>query len=342
MSSPVEFGGVSRFYEPGKDISVNINRASNWTNASPEDWVGIFPVGWQSPKEFIVFLFVRQLDVIVFGSSSLNWSMPDSFYQFVYVSAERRVLATSDPFQFQIPYDDISLLPDEEDSEEMVMLMTRARDGLPRPGSQLHNTAHFSCPPVDCDNRSGSEQLSGFYFEGESRVILEKERDKYRRQLCLEKRISERQEEKYAELEMKYCAALADKEKIEKEHEVLSAENARIKKKVEILQRDHAELDKEMKRLAGLVDELSKQDQQQSQEIVIVRPPPYLPPSAYISGDYSRSLSSLRSGEQSEAAAAAGLSEDEHFHFQCPVCDRMFPKSIGSTAYQRHVNLHFY
>ena len=362
----VEFEGVFHFYEPGTDIKVKIKKTPDGCEKRC-DWVGIFPVGWKSLKEFVTFVYVKQMDVVIFHSASLPFSLSDSFYQFVYVSADSHVLATSIPFQFQIPYDDSSLLPDEQSSDEVVVMVKRRQDlrigDLSEQESASQHVIDHEVKPLSessqvVDQRTTSAPPSGFYSV-ESRESLKRERDEYMKQFHHERKVTEMQEEKYLELQSKLDCVITGNQTLSNENEVLRLGNLRLNDEVIAAQRDNAVLDREVKRLGGLVANLSRQNRYQSEkalacqprklqlgekegasllsQVHITRPPPYHPPGDDTNDPLDRS--EMSNGDR--VGQAVGGSADEDC-FECPMCEKKLPKSIGPTAFQMHVNLHFH
>lgn len=375
MSTPktVEFEGVSRFFEPGTDVSVKIKKA-DWSNEKRSDWVGIFPVGWKSLKEFVTFVYVKLSRSVTFRSASLPFSFSDSFYQFVYVSADCLVLATSIPFQFQVPYDDVSGLTD---SDEMVIIQRKPDmevddfiSETPRQWTESESTEgqlmdQLSDPieSAGCMGRGTASAPPSGSFSKESPGLLKRERDKYMRQFRLERKVTEMQEEKYLELQTKYNAIYAEKQTLRDENDALRHENRQVKEELRAAHRDNVLLDTETKRLGGLVADLSRQNRHQSQEalahqaaaqhvgeregafrvidsdIHVARPPPYHPPSASITDQLgSLSLSGYHVTQRAEQSVAVSVGEDL---FECPMCNKKLPRSLGNTSFQMHVNQHF-
>lgn len=362
----VEFEGVSHFYEPGTDIKVKIKRTPDGCERR-SDWVGIFPVGWKSLKEFVTFGYVKQMEFVVFFSASLPFSDSDSFYQFVYVSADSRVLTTSIPFQFQMPYDDLSLLPDPDDDGEAVVMVKRKQnwetDYLAVRESASNNEVHPLFESSQTVNeRTASAPPSGLFSKRESIESVKRERDEYMKQFHNERKVTEMQEEKYLALENKLDAVVAENQILNDENKALRLGNLKLNDEVRAAQRDNVVLEKEVKRLGGIVANLSKQNRHQSEEALacqprkvqlgekedvsllsgvhITRPPPYRPPQDDISNLLNRSdVSSTHSGDKVEQAVSGSPNEN---CFECPMCEKKLPKSIGSAAFQMHVNLHFH
>lgn len=285
----VEFEGVSRFYEPGSDVNVKIRKSAAWKYAKHSDWVGIFPVGWKSLKDYVTFVYVKKMDAVAFQSAALSHSFSDSFYQFVYVSADGAVLATSYPFQFLIPFDDVTLT--DLDSEEIVLIRpkqlhsgdvdaipviesaSRECEGASKILSEGMVGRSVSCSGVETQtSMSISAPSSGVFLPHESLESLKRDRDKYMKQFRQEQKISKMQEKNFLELQNKYETVVKTTKALEDEIETthrrvwnLEAETLQLKESLSVALDDKTGLEKEVDRLGRLVAELSRQNRCQSE-----------------------------------------------------------------------------
>lgn len=105
----VIFVGIQRAYEPLVDVVVRFQRGSGLlAGATPEDWIGLFRVGWTSVREQVASVLVpkpapNQTESKVTLPASKIPAGGGRFYQFCYVTKDGAVVGASAPFQFTLP-----------------------------------------------------------------------------------------------------------------------------------------------------------------------------------------------------------------------------------------------
>ncbi|XP_065839201.1 tax1-binding protein 1-like [Oscarella lobularis] len=256
------FEETPRWIDSTKDFELRLKKPIRSGN---RDWVGLFPVGWKSLADYVTHMWVRGLSVLCFVASTFPTrdKNVESSFQFVYVNGEGEVLATTPPFQFQSSTCDalesfVYVQNDDKTEQSEILLESRG---------------------VGTSMSGSDDNIWKKAFENE-------------------RKLTHRQELKYAELE---------------------SENSRLVQQV-------SELEREVARLSEIIDESARR---------IVKPPD------------SHSLATCTSVDEQPIVyppvyrppGVSFLGGDGDFH--CPICQKMFPESMGTMGFQQHVNLHF-
>ena len=103
--SAIIFNDVSDCYPPDRDVDCRYNIKRS-VKPSPRDWIGLFKVGWQSPREYYTYEWSPMPSIqgtpnrVVFRVRYLP-KIDDEFYQFCYVTNEGDVKGASAPFQIK-------------------------------------------------------------------------------------------------------------------------------------------------------------------------------------------------------------------------------------------------
>ncbi|XP_041372370.1 tax1-binding protein 1 homolog [Gigantopelta aegis] len=128
----VVFHNVAEVYPADAHVDCMYTITADIT-ATSRDWVGLYKVGWISPKDYIYYEWAPmpkdykpQTEAegeILFQAHTLP-KEDGEFYQFCYVSSSGQVRGASTPFQFKEPCADDFV---EFDEEEMDMLVIRSK-----------------------------------------------------------------------------------------------------------------------------------------------------------------------------------------------------------------------
>ena len=105
--SSITFNNVSECYPPDRDLECRFTIKSS-VKPSSRDWIGLFKVGWQSPREYYTYEWSPMpsfqgtpiANRVVFRVRYLP-KIDDEFYQFCYVTNEGDVKGASAPFQIK-------------------------------------------------------------------------------------------------------------------------------------------------------------------------------------------------------------------------------------------------
>ncbi|XP_023288057.1 tax1-binding protein 1 homolog [Orussus abietinus] len=103
----VTFVNLKTKYDINEDLAVDYVLHNNIVT-STRDWIGIFPRGWTNLQQYLTFEYafdcVKNANLsqrsILFLSAFLQQALPNTEYQFVYVSKSIQVLAMSFYFRF--------------------------------------------------------------------------------------------------------------------------------------------------------------------------------------------------------------------------------------------------
>ncbi|KAI8483819.1 hypothetical protein Bbelb_384770 [Branchiostoma belcheri] len=128
----VLFHNVADSYVPGVDIPCRYTLTSLMTPRS-RDWVGLFKIGWSSPRNYTTFAWSPlpaeteegkdRENCVVFKAYYLP-SDDGEFYQFCYVTSSGEVRGASTPFQFK-PRRSIDYVEVPDESGEMLVIKER-------------------------------------------------------------------------------------------------------------------------------------------------------------------------------------------------------------------------
>ncbi|NXO60120.1 CACO2 protein, partial [Aramus guarauna] len=125
--SQVIFNNVEKSYIPGGDITCYYTLTQNIVPHG-KDWVGIFPVGWKTTREYYTFMWAPlPTDVGSDGTVQQQiqfkaYYLPknDEYYQFCYVDQDGAIRGASVPFQFRAKTeDDILVVSTQGEVEEI-------------------------------------------------------------------------------------------------------------------------------------------------------------------------------------------------------------------------------
>ncbi|XP_065197202.1 tax1-binding protein 1 homolog [Sycon ciliatum] len=130
----VKFIGVRPAYPPGESIKV-LYCVGDEVEVTAHDWVGVYKVGWSSPKNDY-FTFVWSPPTPSEGTEQSVSFAPrylpkdQEFYQFCYVTKVGDIRGVSSPFQIRNDYfsdDDIVCVELEDEAADVVLVQTRER-----------------------------------------------------------------------------------------------------------------------------------------------------------------------------------------------------------------------
>ncbi|XP_031759155.1 tax1-binding protein 1 homolog isoform X1 [Xenopus tropicalis] len=133
----VIFQNVAKSYLPNAPLECHYT-LTQYIHPHPKDWVGIFKVGWSTPRDYFTFLWSLMPEKYV-AESTCNcvltfqgYYLPNDdgeFYQFCYVTHKGEIRGASTPFQFRAssPVDELLTMEDEGHSD---MLVVTTKTGL--------------------------------------------------------------------------------------------------------------------------------------------------------------------------------------------------------------------
>ncbi|XP_025081435.1 tax1-binding protein 1 homolog B-like isoform X2 [Pomacea canaliculata] len=109
----VVFHEIAEMYPTDSDVVCSYTLTENIT-ASPRDWVGLYKVGWLTPRDYVYYEWAPTPSLAESGSSvgaKASIVFPENrlpkddgeFYQFCYVSQSGTIRGASTPFQFKQP-----------------------------------------------------------------------------------------------------------------------------------------------------------------------------------------------------------------------------------------------
>nr|CAB3266820.1 tax1-binding protein 1 homolog B-like [Phallusia mammillata] len=131
--SQVIFPDVPDFYPPEKDVKVTYI-VTETIEPSSRDWVGLFRVGWASPRDYSTYIWApKPLQEDSTGNKSQTvtfqaYQLPgddNEFYQFCYVTKQGYVRGASTPFQFRMSTENDNLV-EVEDENGLIILKTKS------------------------------------------------------------------------------------------------------------------------------------------------------------------------------------------------------------------------
>ena len=211
----VVFHNVQDIYIPGKDIRCCYSIKPS-VSTTANDWIGLYKVGWQSPKDYLCYEYSPVVDIsadlasstsltaslstqnsVVFRGSKLP-SEECEFYQFCYVTSSGEIRGASYPFQISFSKPGELEICSEEDDDSLLIVNNRTthlEDSLAKAYDE--NTTL----------KASKEKLEADFFKLQDMVLnleakktdLVSQNDKQKK--MLEKAISEKTdfEEKYKE-----------------------------------------------------------------------------------------------------------------------------------------------
>eukprot|EP00918_Siedleckia_nematoides_P084047 GHVU01184295.1.p1 GENE.GHVU01184295.1~~GHVU01184295.1.p1 ORF type:complete len:903 (+),score=196.98 GHVU01184295.1:43-2751(+) len=119
----VIFQNIAETYPTEDHIECKYSVTPNLTPSS-HDWVGLYKVGWSSPKEYTYFEWAPLPEndhaSVLFPAHKLP-AEDGEFYQFCYVTASGQVRGASIPFQFKAPNADDFVEVMDDDNDMMII-----------------------------------------------------------------------------------------------------------------------------------------------------------------------------------------------------------------------------
>lgn len=135
----VVFHNVQEIYIPGKDIRCCYSIKPS-VSPTPNDWIGLFKVGWQSYKDYLCYDYspvINNSATQTTASLSLQNSVlfrgdrlpseENEFYQFCYVTSDGEIRGASYPFQIQFSKPGELECNEEEDENGDTLLIVMNR-----------------------------------------------------------------------------------------------------------------------------------------------------------------------------------------------------------------------
>ena len=138
----VVFHNVQDLYVPGKDIRCCYS-IKPWVSTTANDWIGLYKVGWQAPKDYLCYEYSPVVDnsAELSSSSSLTRSLSTQnsvvfrggklpseeceFYQFCYVTSSGEIRGASYPFQISYSKPGDLEICSEEDDDGLLVVNNR-------------------------------------------------------------------------------------------------------------------------------------------------------------------------------------------------------------------------
>lgn len=168
----VVFRNIQDVYVPGKDIRCCYS-IKPYVSTTENDWIGLYKVGWQSPKDYLCYEYSPVLekasltaslsaqDSVVFRGSKLP-SEECEFYQFCYVTSSGEIRGASCPFQISFSKPgDLEICSEEEDESLLIVSnrTTHLEDSLAK---ALDENASL---------KASKEKAEGDYFKLQDIII---------------------------------------------------------------------------------------------------------------------------------------------------------------------------
>lgn len=135
----VVFHNIQEIYVPGKDIRCCYSIKPS-VSPTPNDWIGLFKVGWQSHKDYLCYEYSPMIvTAVAVATASLSLqnsvlfrggklpSEENEFYQFCYVTSDGEIRGASYPFQIQFTKPGELECSEEEGEDGDTMLVVRNR-----------------------------------------------------------------------------------------------------------------------------------------------------------------------------------------------------------------------
>lgn len=119
--SQVVFPSIPDFFPPANDITINYVLSDVLTPSS-RDWIGIFRVGWTSPRDYATYVWAPKPQNAADKSSQVMFNarqLPgddNEFYQICYVTKQGKVRGASTPFQFRLCTENDCLVEVEDEN----------------------------------------------------------------------------------------------------------------------------------------------------------------------------------------------------------------------------------
>ncbi|XP_078518341.1 calcium-binding and coiled-coil domain-containing protein 2-like [Lissotriton helveticus] len=121
--SHVLFNEVQKSYIPGVDQICQFSLSPHIVGR-PKDWIGIFKVGWTTPRDYFTFVWApasssTSQQEVLFKAYYLPKD-EEEYYQFVYVDQDGAVRGASNPFRFYVEAEnDMVIVPSPEVLEDL-------------------------------------------------------------------------------------------------------------------------------------------------------------------------------------------------------------------------------
>ncbi|XP_069098114.1 calcium-binding and coiled-coil domain-containing protein 2 [Pleurodeles waltl] len=121
--SHVVFNEVKKSYTPGIDQICQYTLSKHIVGR-PKDWIGIFKVGWTTPRDYFTFVWApasssTSQQEVLFKAYYLPKD-EEEYYQFVYVDQDGAVRGASSPFRFYVEAEnDMVFVPSPDILEDL-------------------------------------------------------------------------------------------------------------------------------------------------------------------------------------------------------------------------------
>uniref|UniRef100_H2Z444 SKICH domain-containing protein n=1 Tax=Ciona savignyi TaxID=51511 RepID=H2Z444_CIOSA len=240
--SQVIFPDTPDFFPPEKDITVRYILAE--IEPSTRDWVGLFRVGWASPRDYSTYVWAPKPIADESGNLSQTitfqaYQLPkddNEFYQLCYVTRQGYVRGASTPFQFRLCTENDCLV-EVEDESGMIILKTKS-DALEEQLSKAK------------EERNALESEMKLLFQ--AKVLLEENLKKISEELAMAQEQNRVSEEKKADV-------VASMEKMTEEYEKVTHRLAKAEKRIEKTKADLASAQNNIKELQESMSSLQAQ-----------------------------------------------------------------------------------
>lgn len=142
----VVFHNIQEIYMPGKDIRCCYS-IKPFVSTTANDWIGLYRVGWQSPKDYLCYEYspvIEKGSELALSSLTASLSTQNSvtfrgqklpseeceFYQFCYVTSSGEIRGASYPFQISFAKPGELECCEEEDESGDTLLIVKNRTAL--------------------------------------------------------------------------------------------------------------------------------------------------------------------------------------------------------------------
>ncbi|XP_068119945.1 calcium-binding and coiled-coil domain-containing protein 2 isoform X2 [Hyperolius riggenbachi] len=225
------FPDVKHFYPPNSDIICTFHKRIPFDTGN-RDWIGIYKVGWQAPKEFYTRVAVsRNEDHVIFKAYCLpkeDKKGNGEYYQFCYVDENSDVRGVSIPFQIR-----------HEDSEEAsdIFLVTREEEVemLQQDNIRLKDEKEIQAENIQA-------------LEAELRIAKEKNQTQQEELMNCKKEneMLQRSNQESEQTRTKMQDSLLEVEQMRKQLETYEAENKHLQSQIMVQQQAEKKLSGEL------------------------------------------------------------------------------------------------
>uniref|UniRef100_A0A8C4QHU5 Uncharacterized protein n=1 Tax=Eptatretus burgeri TaxID=7764 RepID=A0A8C4QHU5_EPTBU len=263
--SQVIFHNVGQSYLP--DVNMEC-RYSITPQLQPhaKDWVGIFKVGWSSPRDYYTFLWAStpgpSEEIVMLQLVFQAYYLPKNdgeFYQFCYVTHMGEIRGASAPFQFRAPSPTDELFTLEMDECSGLLMVTtktsHLEDCLKESNSKIEEL-------VQCKAKL-EEERRGLIQEVEDLRQNMKGSDTDKMNLAQELQREQNKvralEQETKALQEKYGSSVARLRKLNEDHQALVQKVTQAEMEIDLLQKD-------VKKLTVEKQQLEKQKSNEKEE----------------------------------------------------------------------------